>query len=76
MWFASRCTRWNLKQGPKLLVGEVVGWKWLRHENILPFVGVILSPSFSIVSEWMENGDIMNFTRIHPDYNRLRLVSQ
>ena len=77
MWFAFPCGRWNLIQGHKLLVEEVVGWKWLQHENILPFVGVILTPpSFSIISEWMENGDVIHFTRIHPDYNRLRLVSE
>jgi len=61
---------------PKLLVKEVVGWKWLRHENVLPFVGVTLTPLlFSIVSERMENGDIINFVKTHPDHNRLRLVS-
>ena len=65
----------NLILGPKLLVEEVVGWKWLQHENILPFIGVTLAPPlFSIISEWMENGDIMHFTRIHPEYNRLHLV--
>ena len=66
----------NLTLGPKLLVEEVVGWKWLQHENILPFIGVTLAPPlFSIISEWMEHGDIMHFTRIHPEYNRLHLVS-
>ena len=60
----------------KLLVKEVVGWKWVRHDNILPFVGVLLKPPlFSIISEWMENGNIMSFIRIRPNYNRLRLVS-
>lgn len=63
--------------GCKLLVKEVVGWKWVRHENILPFVGVSLEPSpFSIISERMENGNITNFIKAHPNYNRLRLVSE
>ena len=63
--------------GPKLLIKEVVGWKWLRHENILPFVGVSLKPPlFSIISERMENGNVMNFIKTHPNYNRLRLVSE
>ena len=58
------------------LVEEVVGWKWIRHENILPFVGVSLGhPLFSIASERMENGNIMNFIKAHPSYNRLGLVS-
>ena len=61
----------------KLLVKEVVGWKWVRHENILPFVGVSQKPPFSsIVSEWMENGNIMNFIKVHQNHNRLHLVSE
>jgi len=61
----------------KLLVREVVGWKWLRHDNILPFVGVVLtSPLLSIISERMENGNIMEFVRNYPNQNRLRLVSE
>ena len=63
-------------QNHKLLVKEVVGWKWLQHENILPFIGVTLtSPLFSIVSERMENGNITDFVKAHPDHNRLHLVS-
>ena len=55
---------------------EVVGWKWLQHKNILPFVGVTLaSPVVSIISERMENGSIMEFIAIYPEYNRLDLVS-
>ena len=67
----------SLRLGRKLLIEEVVGWKWARHENILPFVGVVLKPPlFSIISERMENGNIMNFIEAHPSYNRLRLVSE
>ena len=63
-------------QNPKLPVKEVVGWKWLQHENILPFVGVTLTPPlFSIISERMENGNVMDFVKAHPDHNRLHLVS-
>ena len=57
------------------LAKEVVGWKWLRHENILPFVGVTLTPStFSVVSAWMENGNIMSFIKVTPDQNPFTLV--
>ena len=60
----------------KLLAKEVVGWKWLQHDNILPFLGIVLEPPrFSIISERMENGNIMCFIKAHPDHNRLRLVS-
>ena len=61
----------------QLLVKEVVGWKWLRHENVLPFVGVIFAPlPISIASERMENGNIMEFIQANQDYNRIHLVSE
>ena len=67
----------SLTLGPKLFVREVVGWKWLRHENILPFVGVLSKPPlFSIISERMENGNIRNFIKVRPNHNRLHLVSK
>jgi len=62
-----------LTLGFKLLAKEVVGWKWLQHENILPFVGV--TPELAIVSDLMEHGNIMEFTNNHPRYNRFHLVS-
>ena len=63
--------------GFELLVKEVIRWKWLHHENILPFIGVFPKPPlFSIVSERMENGNVMNFIEARPDFNRLHLVSE
>ncbi|KAF9648294.1 kinase-like protein [Thelephora ganbajun] len=64
----------NPEKVHRLLVKEVVGWKWLQHENILPFVGVIFTPPISIVSEQMENGNIIDFIKAHQKYNRLRLL--
>ncbi|KAF9648290.1 kinase-like protein [Thelephora ganbajun] len=65
----------DLEKLRRLLVKEVVGWKWLRHENILPFLGVLSKPpSFSIVSERMDNENIMNFVRARPNFNRLCLL--
>ena len=67
----------SLTLDPQLLVREVVGWRWLRHENILPFLGVSLEPPlFSIISDRMESGSIMNFIRRQPNFNRLHLVSE
>ena len=59
--------------GFKLLAREVVGWKWLRHENILPFIGV--TPDLAIVSDLMEHGNIMQFIANNPHHNRFHLVS-
>ena len=75
--FGPKSSKRSLTLHRQLLVKEVVGWKWLQHENILPFVGVMFAPSpISIVSERMENGNIMGFIRANQDYNRLRLVSE
>lgn len=56
-------------------VKEVIRWKCLLHESILSLVGVALTPPpFSTVSPWMENGNIMSFTRTTPDQNPFSLV--
>lgn len=55
---------------------EVVVWRFLRHPNILPLVGVMMSKNlFAMVSDWMANGDINSFVEAHPEVDRLRLVS-
>ena len=55
---------------------EVIGWKALRHPNVLPLLGVAMSTTeFAMVSKWMSNGDINRFVREHLDVNRFELVS-
>ena len=62
--------------GPlKRLFHEIVIWRRLTHPNVLPVLGI--SPKLfplCIVSEWMIDGNIMDFTLNHPEVNRLRLV--
>ena len=54
---------------------EVVGWKWFRHENILPFLGVTSNPPLlSMVSTWMENGNITSFIQANPAQNPFNFV--
>ena len=69
-----RITR--VSNGPlKRLFHEIVIWRRLSHPNVLPVLGV--SPKLfplCIVSEWMIDGNIMDFTTNHPEVNRLRLV--
>jgi len=55
------------------LVKGILGWRWLRHKNILPFVG-ITPPPISTVSPWMENGTIVGFVKAHPKQNPFSLV--
>ena len=53
-----------------------MSWKALRHPNILPLMGVIMTETdFAMVSEWMPNGNINQFVKEHPDANRFELVS-
>jgi hypothetical protein len=55
---------------------EFVSWKALRHPNVLPLVGVIMTEDeFAMVSDWMSNGNINQFVREHQDANRFELVS-
>ena len=57
------------------LFQEIVIWRRLSHPNVLPVLGV--SPKLfplCVISEWMVDGNIMDFTSEHPEANRLRLV--
>ena len=50
-------------------------WGRLSHPNVLPVLGVSLKLSpLWVITEWMINGNIMDFTPKHPGVNRLRLV--
>jgi len=54
---------------------EAVAWKALRHENILPLLGVTMTEGqLVMVSEWMENGSIDEFVKAHTNANRLELL--
>jgi serine/threonine protein kinase len=52
---------------------EVVTWKTLRHPNVLPLIGVMMSESqFATISDWMFNGNINDFVKAHPDVKSRR----
>ena len=60
------------------LCREVIGWKHLAHPNIFPLLGISMSadPSHLLVlSQWMHNGNVMEYVRFNPKANRLRMVS-
>ena len=55
---------------------EVAIWKNLSHPNVLDLIGVpdtLEDGKFSVVSEWMANGDIMGYVRVNAG-NHLKLV--
>jgi len=48
-------------------------WKYLTHPNILPLLGITISP-FQLISDWMPGGDLPEYIRKNPDVDRLGLV--
>ena len=54
---------------------EVLTWKSLRHPNVLPLMGVMMTDNqLVMVSEWMKNGNINQFVKACVDADRLKLV--
>ena len=51
-------------------------WRFLRHPNVLPLMGVMMSENkFAMVSGWMSNGNINEFVEKFQDVDRFGLVS-
>ena len=48
-------------------------WKCLIHPNILPLLGVTLTPP-QLVLSWMSSGDLLEYIKEHPDVDQLGLV--
>jgi mitogen-activated protein kinase kinase kinase/serine/threonine-protein kinase TNNI3K len=48
-------------------------WKRLRHQSIIPFIGVTQDP-LQFVSEWMPNGTLIDYLNGNPGANRVGLV--
>jgi len=49
-------------------------WKRLDHQNIVPLLGITSTP-LQLISEWMPNGNLTEYIGMHPDTDRLGLVS-
>ncbi|TDL21786.1 kinase-like protein [Rickenella mellea] len=58
---------------------EAVIWRQLKHPNILPFYGVFkgdeLFDRLCLVSPWMDAGNVIDYLNVHPDSDRLSLLS-
>ncbi|TDL21795.1 kinase-like protein [Rickenella mellea] len=58
---------------------EAVIWRQLKHPNILPFYGVFTGDEhfdrLCLVSPWMDAGNAIDYLNVHPDGNRLSLLS-
>jgi len=58
----------SLIRGTQNFCKEVVAWKNLSHPNVLNLIGVpdtLEDGRFSMVSEWMVNGNITEYVRSH-----------
>ncbi|KAF9644755.1 kinase-like protein [Thelephora ganbajun] len=67
-----------LKDGPqevaKTFCQEVVMWKRLKHSNVVPLLGITISP-FQLISDWMSGGDLPEYIKKNPDADRIGLLS-
>jgi hypothetical protein len=54
---------------------ELLIWGQAKHVNVLTLLGVMTMDSFPcMVSEWMENGTMTAYLKVHEDVNVLQLV--
>ena len=52
---------------------ETVIWKYLKHPNILPLLGVTINP-LQLISKLMPGGTLPDYIKKNPGADRLRLV--
>ncbi|KAF9642586.1 kinase-like protein [Thelephora ganbajun] len=65
----------NWAQPLQIFCKEVITWRVLRHPNVLPLLGAIMTNNrFAMMSGWMTNGNINQFVTAHPDANRFELL--
>ena len=55
---------------------EVIMWRCLRHSNIAPLLGVSEVRPVSLVSVWMEHGNIKSFLENNRKRNRMKYVGR
>ena len=48
-------------------------WRYLKHPNILPLLGVTTSPP-QLISKWMPGGDLPEYIKEHSNADRFGLV--
>jgi len=60
----------------KRFVREIEVWSKLSNNHILQFYGIVtdLGANIYMVSPWLENGDVLDYIKKHPDANILDLI--
>ncbi|KAJ7733520.1 kinase-like domain-containing protein [Mycena metata] len=74
--FLSDLDRQNLF---KSFVNEVLIWQQLRHPNILLLLGINVEefyPSFTLISPWLAQGNILEFLETNPNHDRIHSLVQ
>ncbi|KAF9789365.1 kinase-like domain-containing protein [Thelephora terrestris] len=67
----------NLGKIKRRFYREIIGWKYIAHQNLIPFFGVSESMfPFCIISPWLPNGNIVEYIRKNRGVNRLQLLAQ
>lgn len=49
-------------------------WRHLKHQNIIPLLGVTSAP-LQFIFEWAPGGNLIEYVNKNPDADRVRLVS-
>ncbi|KAF9789353.1 kinase-like domain-containing protein [Thelephora terrestris] len=65
----------GLEKVMKAFCHEAVTWKRVTHPNIVPLLGVTISPRFQLISDYMSGGDLPEYIKQHSDADRLGLLS-
>ncbi|KAG6808330.1 hypothetical protein H0H92_004466 [Tricholoma furcatifolium] len=72
-----RLSKENFNRVRDDIMKETILSKHLRHPNILSLYGVCQSRQrLSLVSPWMENGDLAFYLKQNPEANRLKLTTR
>ncbi|KAF9643889.1 kinase-like protein [Thelephora ganbajun] len=70
--------RMYVAEGPqkvtKIFCKEAVMWKRLKHPNIVPLLGVTITP-LQLISTWMPGGNLPEYIKTHPNADRLEFLS-
>ena len=70
--FYQRCTQHSSYQ---IFRHEIEGHRAISHRNLLPVIEVSETPfPFCVMSPWMPGGNIIQYTQMNPDGDRLTLV--
>ncbi|CAE6455111.1 unnamed protein product, partial [Rhizoctonia solani] len=77
VWRASLIEQCDYKM-LKRATREIYLWSKMKHANVHELMGVVLfkGQSLGMVSEWMDNGNLHEYLRKHPDANRYQLCVQ